>query len=459
MASLAARGVEVFGYVPLGRAPEGAGLDDATLFARAANWSRIGVTGVFWDEAGLDYDVDRARLRLAVEATHAAGMRAFVNAWSPDDVLAGGTPLRAGDLYLAESWLVGGGRAQDAAAWATKADRMLALRAATGVRMVALATGDTTSAALPGSLREYAWWGAALYGLDAFGFTDPCHSACAADADELPGPYAPPATMLGTGFVDAEVRHLAGSLVHERGMVEGRILLAGDAPGGAGGFVPWLPAGTNGAHRPATREYPHHENVSTTIFWIGEPPTPDNGFIANTASAWDELWLAHYGGPDAPWPRWRHGPAWSAAAPPRENPFYAALPYNDIGEDGARKSDADEVVPWAHERAWGDDESMVKNRWLRIEANGRVAYAQWEDAGPFGEDDAAYVFGSAPPANPENEHAGLDVSPAVRDALGLPDGIGRASWRFVDDADVPAGPWREVVTTSGLCYLPDCLTA
>ncbi|MBI4730278.1 MAG: hypothetical protein HY775_12410 [Acidobacteria bacterium] len=158
--------------------------------------------------------------------------------------------------------------------------------------------------------------------------------------------------------------------------------------------------------------YPLHESVPTTVFWVGEPPSPGNGFIANAQSAWDELWLAHF--------------------------------------------EADQVVYWAGEKDWADDESMLKNRWIRIEAHGKAAYAQCEVVGPFGEDDAGYVFGSDPPANPENG-AGLDVSPAVADHLGLEYDVTETSWRFVEAADVTPGSWRDVVTNSDLCYLPDCL--
>jgi len=59
------------------------------------------------------------------------------------------------------------------------------------------------------------------------------------------------------------------------------------------------------------------------------------------------------------------------------------------------------------------------------------------------------VFGTAAPANRRNERAGLDVSPAMRDALSL-DGEQAVSWRFVDRANVPPGPWLSVVTTSGV---------
>jgi hypothetical protein len=86
---------------------------------------------------------------------------------------------------------------------------------------------------------------------------------------------------------------------------------------------------------------------------------------------------------------------------------------------------------------------------VRVERDGKVAYGQWEDVGPFQSDDFDYVFGTAHPTNKLNERAGIDVSPAIRDALDL-DGEQPVSWRFVDQADVPAGPWLSTVTTSGV---------
>jgi len=76
---------------------------------------------------------------------------------------------------------------------------------------------------------------------------------------------------------------------------------------------------------------------------------------------------------------------------------------------------------------------------------GEFLNAQWEDVGPFGEDDADYVFGGAAPAEPRS---GLDLSPAAAAALGLA-GRGRVSWRFVPEGQVPDGPWTRIETTRG----------
>ena len=47
----------------------------------------------------------------------------------------------------------------------------------------------------------------------------------------------------------------------------------------------------------------------------------------------------------------------------------------------------------------------------------------------------------------------MDVSPALNSCLAFADLNGaddRVDWQFVDDADVPAGPWRILVTTDGV---------
>jgi hypothetical protein len=50
------------------------------------------------------------------------------------------------------------------------------------------------------------------------------------------------------------------------------------------------------------------------------------------------------------------------------------------------------------------------------------------------------VFGNERPKVNLNTGAGLDVSPAVRDYLGLKQ-TDVTDWRFVDFTDVPHGPW------------------
>jgi hypothetical protein len=158
--------------------------------------------------------------------------------------------------------------------------------------------------------------------------------------------------------------------------------------------------------------------------------------------------MEHFGGVDDPDSRSGYFPA---SFTPLENPFYFALPYNDFDGNGNRKESSAQTIPWILEKTWNDSESMCKNRWIKITHGSTIAYAQWEDVGPFEEDDASYVFGSSAPHSAVNNHAGLDVSPAVRDYLGLGD-MSVCDWQFVDSADVPEGPWKQTVTISNIYW-------
>ncbi len=200
----------------------------------------------------------------------------------------------------------------------------------------------------------------------------------------------------------------------------------------------------NGIEPGTENNVPLHESITATVFWIGEEGNEDNGYIPNIQSAWDDKWMERYGGTDDPNGRKGYFPA---GFTPLENPFYFALPYNDFDADGKRKPAALELISWAKTTTWGSRESMCKNRWIEITKGRRTAYAQWEDVGPFGEDDAKYVFGDAAPQNERNDRAGLDVSPAVRDYLGL-SGIDKVNLRFISAENVPSGPWKEIMTDS-----------
>lgn len=197
-----------------------------------------------------------------------------------------------------------------------------------------------------------------------------------------------------------------------------------------------------GTAPPVSISYSYRLGVITTTFWVGESASGANGHIANTASAWDGQWLEHFGGVDNPKNRDGYLPF---GFTPKENPFYVALPYSDLDDAGRRKVSAVNC-PLALTLK-SQPYSWCKNSWLAIRHNGKTAYAQWQDGGPFGENDTAYVFGGSAPANQEGEAAGLDVSPALRDYLGL-DGVDKCDWVFVGFESVPEGPWKHIITSS-----------
>jgi hypothetical protein len=185
--------------------------------------------------------------------------------------------------------------------------------------------------------------------------------------------------------------------------------------------------------------FPWKKEIVTTVFWIGEQPSANNP-VPNRSSSWDANWTRNYGGYDDPEKSHRHDFI-PAKFTPRQNPFYCALPYNDKSTNGHR-AEAPRVVPWFKEAYQGPAVSTCKSRWIAIRHGNKVAYAQWEDAGPFRTDHWQYVFGNERPKPNLNKGAGLDVSPAVRDYLGIND-TDVTDWKFVDFNEVPSGPWSK----------------
>ncbi len=203
-----------------------------------------------------------------------------------------------------------------------------------------------------------------------------------------------------------------------------------------------------------TLSYPLHKNALATQFYIGE-----TGLDGTTA--WDCQAVVHYGGIDSPFNRNGYLPSFQ----PKENPFYFALPYTDIGDDGAHKKD----IPWYNAKLdKGDNYSFVKNHWVKIKRDDKICYGQWEDSltpdilniagkriGYGKPNHFDYVFGSSSPTHP-----GIDISPALSDCLGMRDPDdkeyghtdGLVSWQFINDNDVPAGSWKDVVTTTPVSW-------
>ena len=166
-----------------------------------------------------------------------------------------------------------------------------------------------------------------------------------------------------------------------------------------------------------TTPRPWKTGITATTFWVGEPPTPDDP--GNLASAWDPNWTTTSKG---------------------QNPFYVALPYNDVA-GGHTKPEARSIIPWFKQAFVRDGQSVLKNKWIAIRKGSRVCYAQWEDVGPFEVDHWQYVFGNERPRPNVNGDAGIDLSPAVRDYLGM-SGMDQCDWKFVEAKEIPQGPWK-----------------
>jgi hypothetical protein len=216
------------------------------------------------------------------------------------------------------------------------------------------------------------------------------------------------------------------------------------------------------------RSYPLHTDIVATTFWVGEIFDPKAADGSQVYSTYDSDWQAHYGGCDGVVVKGRCQTERRTSAngffptrmTPKENPFYLDVPYDDLNDKTGFRLRCS-VVPWASDPGYAGhcadtSFSYMKNRWVQLTGpDGRTCYGQIEDAGPGQYHDARYVFGrsNARPANHRYGGAGADVSPALNGCLGFGELNGdsdRISWRFVDEADVPDGPWRRIVTTSGV---------
>jgi len=190
--------------------------------------------------------------------------------------------------------------------------------------------------------------------------------------------------------------------------------------------------------RAATTRFAWKTNIVTTVFWVGEQAGGNNP-VPNYKSSWDANWTSNYGGFDNPDSSARRNYI-PVAFVPRQNPFYCALPYNDVTH-GQFKPEAPLVIPWFKQAYTEAGHSVCQHRWIAIRKGNRTCYAQWEDCGPFRTDHFQYVFQSERPKPNLNHGAGLDVSPAIRDYLALaPTDV--TDWQFVEVRDVPPGPWR-----------------
>jgi hypothetical protein len=86
--------------------------------------------------------------------------------------------------------------------------------------------------------------------------------------------------------------------------------------------------------RPDRVQFAWKYKIVATVFWIGEPPVIGN-LVSNSESAWDPAWVMRYGGDDDPLLRINFLPLGFV---PKQNPFYVALPYNDVEEDHTFRS-------------------------------------------------------------------------------------------------------------------------
>ncbi|MGH9306222.1 MAG: hypothetical protein ACRD0I_04975 [Acidimicrobiales bacterium] len=178
IAGVAAAGAVPYGYVDLGVTNGERNWTIAQMSTYMADWSALGAKGIFLDCAGADYGVSRARFDDAVNAAHDRGLRVIANAWNPDDVLSGSSPLGPGDGYLGENDVIAAGVTQPIGAYEAKLAIMSAYAHSLGVAMYETATfAPRSSDTVTSQVADQALAALAPYDVSGFQLTDPQYSS------------------------------------------------------------------------------------------------------------------------------------------------------------------------------------------------------------------------------------------------------------------------------------------
>jgi len=231
---------EFFGYIPLGQLTGALSL--AQIQTIIADWQAMGIDGIFLDTAGFDYGVTRSLQNAVLDAVHAAGLPAWVNAWDPADVfdssavpingVGGGNPsglpthMAAGDRYLLESFQIESGAYQNPAFFAAKGDLARHYANQHGVHLEAV---TTTNGPFSQAQMDYAWWSAALYGMAGMAWGEPNFSASSA---ALPLRQRPAAPDMGAAWHTDPIHALPFGL-HQRVADNGHLVLDAQTHTGA----------------------------------------------------------------------------------------------------------------------------------------------------------------------------------------------------------------------------------
>ncbi|MFD2670717.1 hypothetical protein [Marinicrinis sediminis] len=148
---------QLFGYVDIGVSTHDFSLRE--MKQKIRKWRQLGVSGIFLDDAGYDFEVPRERLNRVVKYVHHLGLPVCVNAWHPSDVFSSdrhdrynprGLPSELGsaDYYLLENFIQPSGMKGNAAhpliaeGWLNKLQQVTHYRQATGTKLLSVSMMD-----------------------------------------------------------------------------------------------------------------------------------------------------------------------------------------------------------------------------------------------------------------------------------------------------------------------------
>jgi hypothetical protein len=214
---LKSKGIEIFGYVPIGTNGYSK-LSTPTIKQYIDEWNKMGVQGIFLDEFGFDYGVTRAKQNDLVDYVHNKRMHVIANAWVPRDAMDdkdqkgnnSASHLGIGDWYLMESFIVDNGKIQFMSEWSSKADYALALGSKKGIKIAAVSTISNPGGHTSSFSYKLALMTSTMYGFSAFQWSDNNYSANdnVLTVASLPQNY-------GTKFMQTSVIHSGFELMRQ----------------------------------------------------------------------------------------------------------------------------------------------------------------------------------------------------------------------------------------------------
>jgi len=185
----------------------------------------------------------------------------------------------------------------------------------------------------------------------------------------------------------------------------------------------------------AVQRYPWKTSIVTTVFWVGEQAGGNNR--SKLQKFLDFNWSENYAEPILRFQRTAqlHPNCFYSQA----KPLLLCFTVHDVTH-GQFKPEAPLVIPWFKHEYRGRGSRYAEIDGLPFVRQSHLLCAMGR-LRSVSHDHFQYVFGNERPKPNLNHGAGLDVSPAVRDYLGLaPTDV--TDWQFVEVRDVSSGPWR-----------------
>lgn len=165
---------EVYGYIDTTEALN-------TLKTKIDKWAVMNLGGIFCDKFGFDYSNSRKHQNDVVDYIHTKSLKAFVNAWDPEDVFKKNTgkdhKLNTDDYYLAESYQIKNGGYETESAWRDKSNTMASYHDQAKMAMI---TTTNNVVNWDSDKWDYAYYSAVLDNLDAAGWGEDNYSATSA---------------------------------------------------------------------------------------------------------------------------------------------------------------------------------------------------------------------------------------------------------------------------------------